>query len=84
MLIDGLVVYLLTVWERRLKEDKAKIVEKENMAKEEDKKDKRATKAATRQQRKAEQMKTKHQNQSNRNSSNPKHQIMQPDKSKKM
>jgi len=70
------------VWERRLKEREAKIVEKENIVKQEDKEAARATKVATRQQRKAEQLKTKHQNQSR--NSQPKHHIMQPDKSKKM
>jgi hypothetical protein len=82
MLIDSLVVYGLTVWDRRLKEAKAKLAEKEGLVKEEEKKAVRDTKVAVRQQRKDGEKKAK--NQGNAFPSRaPKHHIMQPDKGKK-
>lgn len=82
MLIDSLVVYGLHVWERRLKEEKARLAEKEGVAKEVDKKATRATNVAVRHQRKDEEKRAKNHGNAFPSSA-PKHHIMQPDKSKK-
>jgi hypothetical protein len=79
MILDCLVLYGVTMWDRRLQEEKAKVAEKEATVKETDKKATRAEKAAVRQQRKVTTRSMakvapvqKH------------HNIQQPDKSKKM
>jgi hypothetical protein len=81
MLIDSAIVYGLTVWDRRLKEQREVALREEALHREIDKKDKRATRAAQRQQRKAAQKKQHNVPYQN---SVPKQKIMQPDKSKKM
>jgi len=81
MAVDCIVVYGLHLWEKRLKAQKAKIAEEQAVAHETEKQATRAVKSANRQQRKAEQKKTKNQGQPYVTT---KHNIMQPDKSKKM
>lgn len=84
MLIDSLVVYGLTVWEKRLKEEKAKRMEKEDLVKEVDKKETRATKASIRQQQKEGVKKAQNHGNAFPNTVKPnkRHGIMQPDKAK--
>lgn len=84
MLIDSLVVYGLTVWERRLKEEKARLAGKEGLAKEVDKKATLATKSAVRKQRKEGEKKAKNHGNAFPNTVHPnkRHGIMQPDKTK--
>ena len=79
--MDGLVVWGLTILEKRLKEEKAAMLETENVQHESDKKEVRALKTANMQQRKAEQKK-QHIDQKVSHSA-PKNPIMQPDKNKK-
>lgn len=81
MLADALIVYSLSVWEKRIKTDSAKIAEEQAVAHETDKQEKRALKTANREQRRAEQKNIKNQGQPYVTT---KHNIMQPDKSKKM
>ena len=81
MLIDGLVVYRLSVWEKKLKAEKEKVGHEEDVAKETDKKTKKNMKAAQRFQAKAREKKNKIINEKG---GKQKHNIMQPDKSKKM
>jgi hypothetical protein len=81
MLIDGLVVWGLTILEKRLKEQKAAKLEAERVHNESGKKESRALKAANVQQRKAEQKK-QHIDQKSSHSA-PRSPIQQPDKSKK-
>lgn len=81
MLVDALVVYGLSVWEKRLKDEKERAVHEEEIAKETDKKTKKHLKAASRFQAKAREKKNKIVNEKG---GKQKHNIMQPDKSKKM
>jgi len=81
MLVDSLIVYSLSVWEKQIKSEGAKIVEEQAVAHETDKQAARAVKTANREQRKAEQKNVKNQGQPY---VTPKHNIQQPDKSKKM
>ena len=80
MVVDSLVVYGLSVWERQLRNDSAKIAEEQAVVHETEKLAARAQKAADREQRKAEQKQIKHQGQPYVTT---KHNIMQPDKNKK-
>ena len=79
--MDGLVVWGLTILEKRLKEEKAAMLETENVQHESDKKEVRALKTANMQQRKAEQKK-QHIDQKASHSA-PNNPIMQPDRNKK-
>ena len=81
MIIDGLIVYALHRWETNLKKEKELILEKEAIKHETVKKSNRMEKAATREQTKAHQKQQKIQN---IKVVNKKHNIQQPDKSKKM
>jgi hypothetical protein len=82
MLLDALVVYGLTTWEKRIKEEKEKAAAEDGMEHEEEKKKTMAEKAQTRQTRKEQQKKTN--NMKNGGASFvPKQNINQPDKSKK-
>jgi len=84
MLVDCVAVYALSVWEKSLKQEKAKLAEmadEQAKANEADKQASRAVKTADREQRKAEQKKNKNQGQPYVST---KHNIMQPDKSKKL
>ena len=80
MLVDCCMVYGLHVWEKRLKAEKARIAGEQAVVHETEKRDARAVKAANRQQRKASERKNKNQGQPYVTT---KHNIMQPDKSKK-
>lgn len=81
MIVDGLVLYGLHVWEKRVREAKAKILHDENEAKEVLKKASHATKIATREQQKANIKKLKNQGKAYPNTV-PKAHILQPDKTK--
>jgi hypothetical protein len=84
MLMDSLVIYGLTVWEKRLKDDKAKRIEKEGLQKEVDKKAARAAKAAIRQEQKEGVKKAQNHGQAFPHTVHPskRHGIVQPDKTK--
>jgi hypothetical protein len=81
MVVDGLVLYGLHVWEKRVREAKAKILHEENDAKEVLKKASHATKIASREQQKAKGKKLKNQGKAYPNTV-PKAHILQPDKTK--
>ena len=81
MLIDSLVAYGLHVWEKRLKEEKAKILHEENDKKEAQKKSAHDTKQMTRQQPKIESKKVKNQGKAYPGTK-PRGHIVQPDKTK--
>jgi hypothetical protein len=81
MVVDGLVLYGLHVWEKRVREAKAKILHEENDAKEVLKKASHATKIASREQQKAKVKKLKNQGKAYPNTV-PKAHILQPDKTK--
>lgn len=79
MLVDGLLIYGLHVWESSLKKEKDMLAGKEALHHEEEKKAARALKAATRQERKAQEKKI---HIINKSSGQQKPFIHQPDKSK--
>jgi spore coat polysaccharide biosynthesis predicted glycosyltransferase SpsG len=81
MLIDSLVVYGLHIWEKRLKEAKAKLLAEENENKEMHKKASHDIKVATRQEQKNMSKRVQHQGKAYP-STVPKGHIMQPDKMK--
>lgn len=85
MLVDGLVIYGLQVWETRLKkakaEDEQKMAAEATAANETTKKDKRAQKAATRQQMKQQEKNVLQK--SGKANFTAKANIVQPDKNKK-
>lgn len=60
MVLDGLVVLGLNLWDNHLKAQKEKATHEEDVEHETDKKASRATKSISRQQRKAEDLKLKH------------------------
>ena len=80
MVADSLVVYGLTVWERQVRSESAKIAEEQAVVHETEKQAVRAQKAADREQRKAEQKQIKNQGQPYVTT---KHNIVQPDKNHK-
>lgn len=81
MLLDAAVVFGLSVWEKKLKQEKELAEKEAELQHETTKKATRALKAATRQQRKAEEK--KHVNGGGQASFTPKQHIQQPDKNKK-
>lgn len=85
MLIDGLVIFGLNIWEKRLKAEKERLEQEAANAAdtkhEADKKADRAKKAAQREQRKVEEKKI--QNIKGQTAFNMKNPIQQPDKNKK-
>jgi hypothetical protein len=81
MLLDGLVVWGLHIWEKRAKLQKELALHEESNEHEILKKTTRADKAANRNQRKAMDKKT--HNKSGQTSFAPKANIIQPDKNKK-
>jgi len=81
MLVDSLVLYGLHIWEKRVRESKARILQEENGAKEVLKKASQANKIATREQQRANTKKIKNQGKAFPNTV-PKAHILQPDKTK--
>ena len=82
MIVDGLIVYSLHVWEGRLKNKRAEIAEKDALEHEIEKKAASGEKAAMREKNKAEQKRQKQQAKMASNA--PKAPIQQPDRNKKM
>lgn len=82
MILDALVVWGLNVYDKKLKAEKEAAAAEADVQHETEKKATRATKAANRAQRKAEQKKT--QNTNGQASFAPKQHIQQPDKNKKL
>lgn len=82
MLVDGLIVYGLHIWEGRLKKKRAEIAEKDALVHEIEKKAASSEKAALREKNKAEQKKLKQHAKMATNA--PKAPIQQPDRNKKM
>jgi hypothetical protein len=81
MLLDAAVVFGLSVWEKKLKQEKELAEKEAEVLHETTKKETRAQKAASRQQRKATEK--KHTNGGGQTSFAPKQHIQQPDKNKK-
>ncbi|GKY98432.1 hypothetical protein MPSEU_000800700 [Mayamaea pseudoterrestris] len=82
MLLDGLVVLGLNLWDNHLKAKKLKAAQTDDVDHEIDKKASRANKSISRQQRKAEDTKHKHNMKGKPVSFAPKQHINQPKKSK--